>query len=468
MTQNKRVSILYSVRIAAIAALGGFLFGFDISVINATVVVIQNKLSLGAWETGFSVSFALIGAAIGAFFGGQFADRFGQKMCMFWAAVLFLLSAIGLGAHFGIYDFIFWRVLGGIGIGAANIIIPRYIAETAPSNLRGRLGTFQQLAIVAGILTAALSNYFIVEYCGGAQKTLWFKFEAWRWMFWMECVPAFLYGVLVLTLSDSPRFLIAKNRIAEAEKVLKNLITADKIKTKIQDIQKTILIGKAPRVLDLFCKNEKEKMRLYPIVVAGLAISALYQFMGINVIFYYGNALWQSVGFREEQSMILSVFSSSINFLATFVAVFAIDKTGRKPLLLIGSAGMFVFLVLMSFVFGMAQIDAKGYPVLHGASAYAAVISAHIYIIFFSISWGPVMWVMLGEMFNNRIRGAALAVAGLVQWLANFIVITTFPPLVKLVGLGYSYGIYAFFAVFGFFFVLNKIQETKGKELEDM
>lgn len=466
--QNKQVSILYPVRIAAIAALGGFLFGFDISVINATVVALQSKLSLGTWETGLSVSLALIGAALGAFFGGRFADRFGQKMCMFCAAVLFLFSAAGLGAHFKIYDFIVWRVLGGIGIGAANIIIPRYIAETAPSRWRGRLGTFQQLAIVAGIFAAALSNYYIVEYCGGAQRTLWFKFEAWRWMFWIECVPAFLYGVLVLTIPESPRFLVAKNRIAEAEKILKNLIAADKIKTKIQDIQKTILIGRAPRILDLFCKNEKEKMRLYPIVVAGLAISALYQFMGINVIFYYGNALWQSVGFREGQSMMLGVFSSVINFLTTFIAVFAIDKAGRKPLLLIGSAGMLVFLVLMSFIFGMSQIDTNGYPVLHGVSAYAAVISANFYIIFFSMSWGPVMWVMLGEMFNNRIRGAALSVAGLVQWLANFIVITTFPPLVKWVGLGCSYGIYAFFAVFGFFFVLNKTQETKGKELEDM
>ena len=185
-------------------------------------------------------------------------------------------------------------------------------------------------------------------------------------------------------------------------------------------------------------------------------------------LFYYGNVLWQSVGFKEEQSMMLSVLSSVINVLTTVIAIFAIDKAGRKPLLLIGGAGMFVSLALMSFVFGMAQIDVNGHPVLRGASAYAAVISANFYIIFFGMSWGPVMWVMLGEMFNNKIRGAALAIAGLTQWLANFIVSTTFPPLVKWVGLGYSYGIYAFFAFFGFFFVLNKIQETKGKELEDM
>ncbi|MDR0304638.1 MAG: sugar porter family MFS transporter [Chitinispirillales bacterium] len=466
--QSERVLTLYAVRIAAIAAIGGFLFGFDMAVINGAVIALQHKFEAGAWETGLAVSLTLIGAASGAFFGGRFAGRFGQKLCMFWAAVLFFVNAIGSGASFGIYDFIVWRVIGGIGVGAASVIVPQYIAETAPSDRRGRLGTFQQFAIVIGIFTAALSNYFIAKYSGGAENYWWFKFEAWRWMFWVESIPAFLYGVLLMTLPESPHFLVAKNRVLEAEKVLKNLIKTDKVKTKIQDIQKTILIGRSSRILDIFCKNEKGKMRLYPVVVAGLTIAALQQFVGINVIFYYGNTLWQSVGFREEQSLILSVLSSVINVLAMIIAIFLIDKVGRKPLLLIGSAGMFVSLATMAFVFTAVQIDTDGVPVLRGISAYTAVVLANIYVIFFGMSWGPVMWVMLGEMFNNRIRTAALAVAGLVQWLANFTVSTTFPSLVKGIGLGGSYGIYAFFAIFSFFFVLNKVQETKGKELEDM
>jgi SP family sugar:H+ symporter-like MFS transporter len=324
-----------------------------------------------------------------------------------------------------------------------------------------------QLAIVIGIFCATSINYFATKYSGGAQNLLWLSFETWRWMFWMGTIPAFLYGLLVLTIPESPFFLVAKNNITKAEKILKKLINMEAA-DKIKNIQKTIIAGRPPKFLDLLCKNQKEKLRFYPIVIAGLVIAVLQQLVGINVIFYYGNLLWQSVGFKEEQSIMLSTVSSIVNIFTAAIAIAFIDKKGRRPLLLIGSAGMFFMLVTMAVVFASAQIDANSNPVLRGIAAYIAVAAANIYIIFFGMSWGPVMWVILGEMFNNKIRGAALSLAILVQWLSNFVVSSTFPQLIKNLGLAGAYGIYAFFAIFSFFFVLNKVQETKGKELEDM
>lgn len=468
MTQTNKISMTYPIRIAAIASLGGFLFGFDMAVINGTVIALEKTFSAGVWVMGFSVSLALIGAAIGAFFGGQLAGRFGRVKCMIISAVMYALSSFASAMAFGFSEFIFWRIIGGMGVGAVSIIVPAYIAETAPSNWRGRLGTFQQLALVIGIFTATISNFLIVNASGGAEKPFLFGLESWRWMFLTGTIPALTYGILALSLPESPRFLIAKNKISDAENILKKIMPADTIQTKIEDIKRTILNGRNAKLSDLIGKNPKGKTRLYPIVIAGIGIAALQQLIGINVIFYYGNVLWQSVGFKEDQSLMLSILSSFINFITTIIAIFFIDKIGRKPLLLIGSAGMSAILIVLSLIFATAQIDAFGNPVLVGTTAYTAVIAANLFVVFFGISWGPVMWVMLGEMFNNKIRGAALAVAGLAQWLANFAVSTTFPPLTKYLGLGGSYGIYAFFAIFSFFFVLSKIQETKGKELEDM
>lgn len=467
MIQNDKLSI-YPIRIAAVAAIGGFMFGFDMAIINGAIVALEKKFAFDAWGTGLAVSLAVIGAAIGALFGGGLADRFGRVKCMISAAAMFFISSIGCGLAFGFYDLIFWRIIGGMGVGAVSIIVPAYIAETSPSKYRGRLGTFQQLALVIGIFTATISNFLIANATGGAEYPFWFGLEAWRWMFLIGTIPAFIYGISAMTLPESPRFLVAKDRIADAENILKEFTPADKIKSKIDDIKRTILTGRTAKFSDLIGKNSQGKSRLYPVVIAGITIAALQQFVGINVIFYYGNELWQSVGFGEEKALALSVLSSVINFAMTIVAIFTIDKIGRKPLLLIGSAGMFVMLLTMSFIFSTATINADGSPVLSGFSAYAAIAGANLFVVFFGMSWGPVMWVMLGEMFNNKIRGTALAVAGLSQWLANFIVSTTFPPLTKYFGLGISYGVYAFFAIFSFFFVLSRVQETKGKELEDM
>ncbi len=465
MSTNKP-SLAYTILIASAAALGGFLFGFDTAVINGAVLALKTNFGAGDWEIGLSVSLALLGAAGGAFFAGQLADRFGRVKCMVGASVLFFVSAIGSGMPFTIFDFIFWRLVGGVGVGAASVIAPAYIAETSPAHLRGRMGSLQQLAIVTGIFAALLSNYMIVAVAGSAENVFLGGFKAWQWMFWIEAIPAALYGIFALLIPESPRFLVGHHRLEEASRVLEKLIATD-IPRKIQDIRDTLVNETPARLAELWENAATGARRLRPIVWAGLGLAVLQQFVGINVIFYYGSALWRSVGFSESDALLLNVVSSIVNIATTLVAIATVDKFGRKPLLLIGSVGMFATLATMAVVFATAPVVA-GQPSLTGLAAYAGLGAANLYIVFFGMSWGPVMWVMLGEMFNNRIRGSALAVAGLAQWMANFLVSTTFPPLATGIGLGGAYGLYAFFAFASIVFVVKVVQETKGKELEEM
>lgn len=465
MSEHKP-SLAYTILIAGAAALGGFLFGFDTAVINGAVLALKSTFGAGDWEIGLSVSLALLGAAGGAFFAGQLADRFGRVKCMVVASILFTISAIGSGLPFGILDFIFWRVVGGIGVGAASVIAPAYIAETAPAHLRGRMGSLQQLAIVIGIFAALVSNYVFVSIAGTAESPFWWGFKAWQWMFWAEAIPAVLYGACALFIPESPRYLVARQRFDEATRVLERLVAVD-IPRKIQEIRDTLVDDTPARLRDLLETTSAGVRRLRPIVWAGLGLAVLQQFVGINVIFYYGSALWRSVGFSERDALMLNVFSSVVNIATTLLAIAMVDRFGRKPLLLVGSLGMFATLLAMSLSFGFAPV-VDGQPSLSGLAAWIALGAANLYIVFFGMSWGPVMWVMLGEMFNNRIRGGALAVAGLAQWVANFLVSTTFPPLASGLGLSGAYGIYAAFAFVSIVFVAKGVTETKGKELEAM
>ena len=452
-------SASYMFLIAGTAALGGFLFGFDTAVINGAVLALKTHFAAGDWEIGLSVSLALLGAATGAFFAGQFADRFGRKPCMMAAAVLFFASSIGSGLPSGIQAFIFWRVIGGLGVGAASVIAPAYIAETARASLRGRLGSLQQFAIVTGIFAALLSNYAIVFLSGGAERPFWLGAYAWQWMFWVGTVPSLLYGIAVFFIPESPRHLVAQGRIEESGAVLLRLEGGD-ARAKVEAIRASLGDHHSPRFSDLLIDAGKGLRRIHPVVWSGIGLAVLQQLVGINVIFYYGSTLWRSVGFSEQDSLMINVISSIINIATTLIAIATVDRLGRKPLLLVGSVGMFISLATAPQV--------GGQPSLTGASSWIGLGAANLYIVFFGMSWGPVMWVMLGEMFNNRIRGAALALCGLLQWLANFVVSTTFPPLTSGIGLGGAYGIYAFFAFASVFFVWKGVRETKGIELEAM
>ena len=450
------------VRIASVAALGGFLFGYDSAVINGAVGAVERQFQADAATLGFAVASALLGAAAGAMVAGRIADHLGRLMVMKIAAVLFLVSAIVTGFAPNLWVLVLGRVIGGLGVGMASVIAPAYIAEIAPARIRGRLGSLQQLAIVTGIFISLLVDFVFAELAGGSDQPFWFGLEAWRWMFLAMAVPAVIYGVMALTIPESPRFLIAKHRIPEAKEILTRLLGPTNIDAKIARIRETMERETEPSWADLKSPSGK----IAGIVWIGLALSVFQQFVGINVIFYYSNILWEAVGFDESQAFIITVIGATINILTTLIAIASVDRFGRKPLLIIGSLGMTVTLATMAFIFGTANI-VDGRPILEGAEGPIALVAANLFVVAFGMSWGPVVWVLLGEMFPNRMRAAALSLAAGGQWVANWIITVSFPAL-KDVSLSLAYGLYAAFALLSFLFVMKFIEETKGKQLEDM
>lgn len=450
--------------ISIAAAVGGFLFGFDTSVINGAVNALSDEFSLGAGLTGFAVSSALIGCAVGAWFAGTLSNRFGRVPVMVIASALFFLSAVGSGLAFGVVDLIIWRVIGGLGVGAASVIAPAYIAEVAPARYRGRLGSLQQLAIVLGIFTALLSNALLANVAGGAAEQLWLGIDAWRWMFMIEAIPAAAYGLMALRLPESPRFLIARDKLDEASRVLYNFTGETDVNLKIQQIQTSLKRERSESFRDL----RGDRFGLKPIVWIGILLSLFQQLVGINVIFYYSTTLWQSVGFDESQALLTSTITSVMNIVATIIAILLVDKVGRRIMLLVGSAGMTVSLGLMAFAFSFGQVAGGAETVtLDQPWSGLALVGANAFVMFFGTTWGPLVWVLLGEIFPNRIRASALAVAAAAQWAANWAVSTTFPTLSE-IGLTFAYGLYAAFALISFVFVYLRVPETKDRELEDM
>ncbi|WFP15721.1 sugar porter family MFS transporter [Citricoccus muralis] len=450
------------VGICVAAALGGFLFGFDTAVINGAVDALSAQFELGSALTGFAVSSALIGCALGAWFAGPLANRFGRVPVMLVAAVFFFVSSVGSGLAFGVADLIAWRVLGGLGVGAASVIAPAYIAEVSPAHVRGRLGSLQQLAIVSGIFVALLSDALFANLAGGAAQEFWFGLEAWRWMFLAEVVPAVAYGLFAMRLPESPRFLVARGDLDKAAQVLHDFTGVDRVNLKIVEIQNSLEHERRASFKDL----KGPLMGLRPIVWVGILLSVFQQFVGINVIFYYSTTLWRSVGFGESDALTITVITSVTNILVTIVAILLVDKVGRRPMLLVGSIGMAVSLGMMALCFSFATL-VDGEARLAEPWSTIALISANAFVVFFGATWGPLVWVLLGEMFPNKVRAAALAVAAAVQWAANFAVSTTFPGLAE-IGLTFAYGLYAVMALLSFLFVWKFVPETKGRELEDM
>ena len=451
--------------ISAAAALGGFLFGFDTAVINGTVGAVRGEFGLNAGSIGFVVSCALLGSALGAWYAGPLADRIGRVRTMKVAAVLLAVSALGSGLVFGAWDLIAWRVVGGIGVGMASVIAPTYIAEVAPAHARGRLGSLQQLAIVLGIFAALLSDAWLASAAGGASQPLWFGLAAWRWMLLAAVIPALIYGALVYGIPESPRYLVARGRTGEARTVLRQVLDIRSdvaLDQKLRDIEYSLRSQYRPTLRDL----RGPRFGLLPVVWIGIGLSVFQQFVGINVIFYYSSTLWHSVGFSEADAFAITVGTSIVNVLVTLIAIALVDKVGRKPLLVIGSAGMAVTLGLMAWCFSHATGSGAQLS-LPGAWGTIALVAANLYVVFFGLSWGPMVWVLLGEMFPNRIRAIAMAVAASAQWLANFAITSSFPALAE-IGLTFAYGLYAGFALLSLGFVLIAARETKGMELEDM
>ncbi|MFF8899345.1 sugar porter family MFS transporter [Streptomyces lydicus] len=445
--------------ITAAAAMGGFLFGYDSSVINGAVEAIRSRYDVGSALLAQVIAIALIGCAIGAATAGRIADRIGRIRVMQIASVLFTISAVGSALPFALWDLAFWRIVGGFAIGMASVIGPAYIAEVSPSAYRGRLGSFQQAAIVVGIAISQLVNWGILNLADGQQRGKIGGLEAWQWMLGVMVVPAVLYGLLSFAIPESPRFLISIDKVDRAKEVLSEVeghsVNLDKRVAEIQDAMRR---EHKPRFKDLL-----GKVGFLPIVWVGIGLSVFQQLVGINVAFYYSSALWQSVGIDPSSSFFYSFTTSIINIIGTVIAMIFVDKIGRRPLALIGSAGMALALALEAWAFS-AKTAAGTLPATEGT---VALIAAHVFVLFFALSWGVVVWVFLGEMFPNRIRAAALGVAASAQWIANWAITASFPSLSDW-NLSGTYVIYTFFALLSIPFVLKFVKETKGKALEEM
>ena len=446
--------------IAAAAAMGGFLFGYDSAVINGAVEAVRGRYDIGSAGLAQVIAIALIGCAIGAATAGRIADRIGRIRCMQIAAVLFTVSAIGSALPFALYDLAFWRVVGGFAIGMASVIGPAYIAEVAPAAYRGRLGSFQQAAIVVGIAVSQLVNWGILNAADGDQRGRLLGLEAWQVMLGVMVIPAVLYGLLSFAIPESPRFLISAGKNERAREVLAEVEGEGvDLDARVREIEHAMRREHTPTFKDLLGGSFLFK----PVVWIGIGLSVFQQFVGINVAFYYSSTLWQSVGINPTESFFYSFTTSIINIVGTVIAMIFVDRIGRKPLALIGSVGMAVALALEAWAFSYDLVDGK----LPGTQGWIALVAAHVFVLFFALSWGVVVWVMLGEMFPNRIRAAALGVAASAQWIANWAITASFPSLADW-NLSVTYVIYTLFAALSIPFVLKFVPETKGKSLEEM
>ena len=461
-----RVNMAFIAAIVAVATIGGFMFGYDSGVINGTQEGLEKAFDLSKLGTGFTVGAILIGCAVGAFAAGRLSDRLGRRGVMMIAAVLFLISALLAGAAPSATAFVVARLLGGLGVGAASVLSPVYISEVTPAEIRGRLSSVQQIMIITGLTGAFFANYALAHAAGGSQAIFWGGYPAWRWMFWMQTIPAAVYFVALLAIPESPRFLVVRGRDDEARAVLTRLFGPQAGVRKAEEIRASLAGDHhRPKLSDLV---DKSTGKLRPIIWAGIMLAVFQQFVGINIVFYYGSTLWQAVGFSEDDALMTNIISGLVSIAACIATVFLVDRVGRKPLLLIGSAGMAITLATMAYAFSTGTFDAAGKLALAPGIGRLAFTAALAYSALFNLSWGPIMWVMLGEMFPNQIRGSALAVSGFAQWIANFAISVSFPALLVNVGLPLTYSFYAASAFISFFLVRALIHETRGRELEDM
>ncbi|MGY4901516.1 sugar porter family MFS transporter [Streptomyces sp. 900116325] len=446
--------------ITAAAAMGGFLFGYDSAVINGAVEAIRDRYDIGSGTLAQVIAIALIGCAIGAATAGRIADRIGRIRCMRIASVLFTISAIGSALPFALWDLAFWRVIGGFAIGMASVIGPAYIAEVSPAAYRGRLGSFQQAAIVIGIAISQLVNFGILQMADGKQRGTIGGLEAWQWMLGVMVVPALLYGLLSFAIPESPRFLISVGKKDRAREILREVEGRNvDLDARVLEIETAMHREHKSTFKDLL----GSRFGFLPIVWVGIGLSVFQQLVGINVAFYYSATLWQSVGIDPTDSFFWSFTTSIVNIIGTVIAMVLVDRIGRKPLALAGSVGMAIALAFEAWAFSADLVNGK-LPTAHGV---VALIAAHVFVLFFALSWGVVVWVFLGEMFPNRIRAAALGVAASAQWIANWAITASFPSLADW-NLSGTYIIYTCFAVLSIPFVLKFVKETKGKALEEM
>lgn len=464
MSKLDEVSRVHLWGITAAATLGGFLFGFDSGVISGAVAALREEFDASAAQSGWNVSSMLLGCGLGALLAGRLADRWGKVTIMKVSAVLFVVSAWGSGIATGSIEFVCYRVIGGLAVGAASVICPAYVCEIAPACVRGQLASMQQMAIVLGLFAAFLCNYLLAVGAGGAAASWWGGYAAWQWMFWSELLPAVIFGFVLFLIPESPRYLVQRGRSAEAREVLVSILGPTEGTRTHEAIRESLATASTAEQV----AQNLGAMRRHRVLWIGVALALLQQLSGINIVFYYGPVMWQAAGFDESGALGRTLFSGGLNIACTIVAISLVDRLGRRPMLLVGAAVMTLALAGVALAFGNAATGSDHALVLSPATGWAALILANLYVAGFAITWGPIVWVLLGEMFPAAIKGWALSACGLAIWLANFAITMSFESLLAALGLGWTYAIYASFAGLSIYFVYRFIPETKGRSLEEM
>jgi SP family arabinose:H+ symporter-like MFS transporter len=444
--KNEQVSMKFVTLVSIVSALGGLLFGFDTAVVSGAVGFMEEHFDLSKLQVGWAVSSLIIGCIVGAAMSGILGDRFGRKKVLISAAILFIISSIGTAIPESFSGFIIARIIGGIGIGITSTLCPLYNAEIAPAKYRGRLVALNQLAIVSGIFL----TYFVNVWISGSGDEAWGVTSAWRWMFGVGAVPGLLFLILLFFVPESPRWLIKQGRAAESLPILLKIHGEELAKKEVIDIKQSFE-EESGSIRQLFSPG----LRIALLVGVGLAV--LQQVTGINAVMYYAPEIFKATGAGTNSSLIQTILVGFINFLFTIVALWLIDKVGRKALLLVGTASMAICLLVIGFAFHTGN-----------AAGPLVLVFILLYVASFAISLGPVVWVIISEIFPNRIRGKATAIAAMMLWAADYLVSQTFPPLLSSAGPASTFWIYGSMALIALLFTWRVVPETKGKSLEEI
>ncbi|OBZ16631.1 MFS transporter [Bacillus sp. FJAT-26390] len=446
INKKEQVSMKFVTLVSIVSALGGLLFGFDTAVVSGAVGFMEDRFDLSKLQVGWAVSSLIIGCIVGAAMSGVLGDRFGRKKVLITAAILFIISSIGSALPDSFSGFIIARIIGGIGIGITSTLCPLYNAEIAPAKYRGRLVALNQLAIVTGIFL----TYFVNLWISSSGDEAWAVASAWRWMFGVGAIPGLLFLILLLFVPESPRWLIKQGRAASALPILLRIHGEELAKQEVLDIKQSFE-QESGSIRQLFSPS----LRIALIVGVGLAV--LQQVTGINAVMYYAPEIFKATGAGTNASLIQTILVGFINFLFTIVALWLIDKVGRKALLLVGSASMAICLLVIGIAFQTGHADGP-----------LVLIFILLYVASFAISLGPVVWVIMSEIFPNRIRGKATAIAAMALWAADYLVSQSFPPLLSSAGPAATFWIYGSMALLACLFTWRVVPETKGKSLEEI
>ncbi len=427
----------YIIAISFISALGGYLFGFDFAVISGALPFLQNHFQLDEYWEGFATGSLALGAIIGCLIAGTFSDKYGRRHALLLAATVFFFSSLAMAFSPGRDSFIFFSFCAGIGVGMASVLSPMYIAEISPPSIRGRMVAINQLTIVIGILVTNLVNFYLRN----------FGEDAWRWMFGLGAIPALLFVIGAWWLPESPRWLLSKGNATKAKTVLEKIGNEVYVEETLNSIQRTVVTKEKTGYGQVF------QRAVLPAVIIGIGLAVFQQLCGINVVFNYTAKIFDSIGASQDDQLLQTVFIGAVNLTFTLVAMLLVDKLGRKPLMLIGAAGLAILYIVVAQMLNSGSTQVAWY-LLAAIGIYAMTLA-------------PVTWVLISEIFPNKIRGAATSIAVVSLWLAYFILIFTFPVLFSKLKDNTFY-IYSAICVLGLFFIWFRVKESKGKSLEQM